>query len=274
MPLVRALPERPTAAEMFLAGVAADTLPLRSHTSLSTCRRRSAGYVLSMSAEELVARMEGLANRLTPGDLEHTLEQVTAAAVQLLPGVHYANITVRHQDGRLETVAPTDELLREVDAAQFELQEGPCYDAATDVPHVASPHLAADERFPRYGRIAVNAGIRAQAGIRLFDTPKPSARGALNLYSRDVGTFSDMDMIALLFSHQAAVALDYAYHVQNLQEALQSRQQIGMAVGIVMQRFDLNEQRAFGFLTRMSQNTNVKLREIAAQVIADRAPSE
>lgn len=221
-----------------------------------------------MTNDNLVATMERLSQRLSAGDLEHSLEQVTRAAVEILPGVHYANITVRHGD-RLETVAPTDEFLRDVDAKQFEFREGPCYDAATDAAYVASPNLVADERFPRYAQVALDAGIRAQAGIRLFDTPKPVARGALNLYSRDVGTFTDLDMVAALFSHQAAVALDYARHVQNLEDALATRQTIGMAVGIVMQRFDLNEQRAFGFLTRMSQTSNVKLREIAEQIIAD-----
>lgn len=227
-----------------------------------------------MENDNLVAMMERLSQRLSPGDLERTLEQITEAAVQVLPGVHYANITIRHEDGRLETVAPTDDLLLDVDAAQFQLQEGPCYDAATDSTYVASPHLAADERFPRYARVAVDAGIRAQAGIRLFDTPQPTARGALNLYSRDVGTFSDMDMVASLFSHQAAVALDYARHVQNLEQALATRREIGIAVGIVMERYDLNEQRAFGFLTRLSQTSNVKLRDVASRVIAEKDVSQ
>lgn len=227
-----------------------------------------------MNDLDLVATMERLSQRLSPGDLEQTLEQITGAAVQVLAGVHYANITIRHQDGRLETVAPTDDLLLDVDSAQFELQEGPCYDAATDETYVASPNLAADDRFPRYARVAVDAGIRAQAGIRLFDTPQPTARGALNLYSRAVGTFEDMDTVAALFSHQAAVALDYARHVQNLEQALQTRRQIGVAVGIVMERYDLNEQRAFGFLTRLSQTTNVKLRDVAAQVVAEKGVGE
>lgn len=222
-----------------------------------------------MTHDDLLATMQRFSEAISPGDLDHTLRQVTEAAVQVLPGVHYANITIRHEDGRLETVAPTDDLLLVVDAAQFELQEGPCYDAATDTPYVTSPHLAADERFPRYGRVATAAGIRAQAGIRLFETPRPAARGALNLYSRAVGTFADMDTVAALFSHQAALALDYARHVQNLEQAMHTRKLIGVAVGIVMERFDLDEQRAFGFLTRLSQTRNVKLRDVAAQLVEE-----
>lgn len=220
-----------------------------------------------MATPDLLQSMDALSRSLGPGDLEQTLKQITAAAVEVIPGVDYANITIRHQDGRLETVAPTDELLCEVDAIQFDLQEGPCYDAATEQPYVTAPNLLSDQRFPRYGPQAAAAGIHAQAGVRLFETPGGVARGALNLYSRNVGTFSDIHLVAPLFAHQAAVALSYAQQITDLQQALESRQQIGTAVGITMQRFGLDEQRAFSFLSRMSQNENVKLRDLAARLV-------
>jgi hypothetical protein len=122
-----------------------------------------------------------LARTLTPGDLDHTLSQITAAAVESLPDTDYASITILHKDGRLETAAPTDGFILGLDAAQCELREGPCYEDAADAVHVAAPDLAHDARFPRYAVSAVAAGIHAQAGIRLFDAPK--SRGALNLYA-------------------------------------------------------------------------------------------
>jgi len=222
-----------------------------------------------MSEDHVLDTLRRLAQNLKPGDLDHTLSQITNAAVEVLPGVHYASISVKHADGRLETAAPTDDMLLGIDAAQYELQEGPCYDAASDKTYVTSPHLAADERYPKYAALAVKAGIKAQAGIRLFDTPKPTAQGALNLYSREVGSFSDMSIVAQLFAHQSAVALDYARELENLQEAVKTRQEIGRAIGIVMERFKLNEERAFAFLARLSQTRNIKLREIAAEVVAD-----
>jgi hypothetical protein len=222
-----------------------------------------------MADDLVIDTLRRLAETLKPGDLDHTLERITAAAVEVLPGVHYASITVKHGDGSLSTAAPTDDLLLGVDAAQYDLQEGPCYEAASDHTYVTSPHLAADERFPRYAPLAVAAGIRAQAGIRLFDTPKQGAQGALNLYSRDVGSFSDMSVVAQLFAHQSAVALDYAREVANLQEAMRTRQDIGRAVGIVMERYGLNEERAFAFLARVSQTRNVKLRQVANELVAD-----
>ncbi|HEX2893428.1 MAG TPA: GAF and ANTAR domain-containing protein [Marmoricola sp.] len=219
-----------------------------------------------MTEDQALDVLRRLAGTLTPGDLDHTLAGITGAAVEVLPGVRYASITVLHPDGRLETAAPTDDLLLALDAAQYELREGPCYDAAVDSVHVMSPHLAADERFPRYAAVAVKAGVRAQAGIRLFDTPKPGAQGALNLYSRDVGSFSDFRLISELFAHQSAVALDYAREIDNLQEAVKTRQLIGRAVGIAMERYGLNEERAFAFLARVSQTRNVKLRVVAEEL--------
>ena len=207
-----------------------------------------------------------LMETLTPGDLDHTLSRITAAAVESLPDTDYASITILHADGRLETVAPTDELLRGVDAAQYDLREGPCYEAAEDSVHVVSPDLARDERFPRYAVSAVAAGLRAQAGIRLFDAPK--SRGALNLYAEKVGAFSDLGALGELFQHQAAMAIDYAREIQNLREAVRTRAMIGTAVGIVMERYHLTDERAFAFLTRLSQDGNVKLREIARRLIA------
>lgn len=203
---------------------------------------------------------------LTPGDLDHTLAQITHAAVDVLPQVEYASITVRHADDRLETVAPTNEVLRIIDRGQYEYREGPCYDAATDELHVVADDLATDSRFPHYGKVAVEAGIKSQAGVRLFDTGR--SIGALNLYATEVGAFSDFETLAALFSHQAAVAISYAHEITNLNEAIQTRKTIGQAVGILMERYELTDQRAFAFLTRLSQTRNVKLRLVAQEIVA------
>jgi hypothetical protein len=219
-----------------------------------------------MHEERMVETARRLSGTLTAGDLDHTLRQITTAAVAVLPEVRYASLTVRHADGSLETVAPTDDLLWRLDAAQYELQEGPCYEAAVDTAHVISPDLAIDERFPRYGRVAVDAGVRSQAGLRLFDTPK--SQGALNLYSPTVGAFDDLGSINELFAHQAAMAIAYAQEVHNLQEAMATRKLIGQAIGIVMERYGLTEERAFAFLTRLSQHRNVKLRLVAQEIVA------
>jgi hypothetical protein len=224
------------------------------------------GYGVGMGDERLADAARRLSKALTPGDLDYTLSRITEAAVEVLPQVRYASITIKHADSSLETVAPTDDLLLEVDAAQYELREGPCYEAAVDTVHVIAPNLAADHRFPRYAAVAVAAGIRAQAGLRLFDAPK--SQGALNLYAERVGAFEDLGSLGDLFTHQSAMAIAYAHEIHNLQEAIRTRGTIGKAVGIVMERYRLTDQRAFAFLTRLSQHRNVKLRLVAEDVVA------
>ncbi|WP_148573873.1 GAF and ANTAR domain-containing protein [Nocardioides caldifontis] len=219
-----------------------------------------------MDDHGILEALERLSSRLTPGDLDATLERVTAAAVELLPQVDYASISVKHAEGRLETVAPTDGLLLDVDAAQYRLQEGPCYEAAAESGHVVAPDLADDARFPRYARVALEHGIRSQVGVRLFDAPR--SQGALNLYSTQAGAFEDFSTVSRLFAHQAATAISYAHEITQLKEAIQTRGTIGQAVGILMERYALNDQRAFSLLTRLSQDRNVKLRTIADEVVA------
>lgn len=218
-----------------------------------------------MDQDPLVKSAEELAATLSPVDLDHTLGRITTAAVEVLPDVDYASITIRHADGTLETVAPTDPMLCAIDAQQYELREGPCYDAATDSVHVTSPDLEHDERFPRYARTAVEAGIRAQAGIRLFDAP--DSRGALNLYSTSVGAFGDLDRISALFAHQSGAVIRYAQEIHNLQQAVATRELVGRAVGIAMERYELTDQRAFALLTRLSQHHKVGLPVVAEAVV-------
>jgi hypothetical protein len=214
---------------------------------------------------EVTAVAGRLAGMLSPGDLEETLRAITAAAVEVLPDVDYASITVRHADGRLQTSAPTDAMLRGIDATQYELQEGPCYASVTDTVHLTSPQLAEDDRVPRYREVAVRAGIQAQAGIRLFESDR--SLGALNLYSRRVGAFEDLGFLGVLFTHQSAVALRYAQEVESLQDAIATRQLIGQAVGIAMERYEFSDEQAFAFLTRLSAYTSSSLRDVAQAIV-------
>lgn len=219
------------------------------------------------SGESVLDAMDRLRRTLSPGDLDHTLRQIVEAAVSVLPQVDRASITVRHDDGRLETAQPTDDALLRLDAAQYDLQEGPCYEAATDSVHVVAPDLANDARFPRYAPVALEQGVHAQAGLRLFDTPR--SQGALNLYSHQAGAFADLDDLGELFVHQAGTAIAYAQEVDDLRAALEARRTIGQAIGILMERYELTDERAFAFLARLSSHRNVKLRQVALEVVEE-----
>lgn len=228
-------------------------------------------YVDEMTddARTLLAQAVELSQRLGPGDLDETLDQITAAAVQLIPDGDFASITIRDRDDRLMTVSATDERLGPLDEKQYELREGPCYDAATDTGHVVSPDLENDSRFPRFGPVAAAAGIGSQAAFRLFE--RDGAQGALNVYSTKPGAFTEIADLAGLFQSQATVALAYAHEVTNLREAVETRTTIGQAMGILMERFTLTDERAFAFLTRLSQTRNIKLRLIAEELVTEAA---
>ena len=220
---------------------------------------------------EILFASQALLQRLAPGDLDATLASITRAAVEVLPQVQYASITMRHRDGTLDSYALTDDLLLDLDEQQYQLCEGPCYDATTDHRYALASNLGADERYPQYGPVAVRAGIRSQAGIRLFENARTA--GSLNLYSHQVGALDQIHTMTQLFSHQAAVALAYSLEVTTLKEAVKSRTRIGQAVGIVMERYKMPEHQAFAFLTRMSQTSNTKIRHIADQLI-DAVPAQ
>ncbi len=98
--------------------------------------------------------------------------------------------------------------------------------------------------------------------------PANSRRASLNLYSvRPVEMDDEMLEVARLFASSAGGALGLVQQVRQLEEAAESRRRIGQAVGIVMERYQLDEDRAFAFLVRLSQNMNLKLRAVAEQVV-------
>lgn len=126
--------------------------------------------------------------------------------------------------------------------------------------------LRHDGRWPRYAARAVERGVKAQMGLRLLLEEK--TLGALNLYSTLEDTIDpDVQYVAELFAAHAALALGRARQVEGLNTALQTRKVIGQALGIVMQRYQLDEDRAFQFMIRVSSQSNVKLRDIAQEIV-------
>ena len=182
-----------------------------------------------------------------------------------IPGVDFASISVRHEDETLQTIASTDPLAEQVDAVQYELQEGPCYAAVTADRLILASDVAASTDFPRYGPRAAELGVKSQAAIQLL---ADGERAGLNLYAlRPHALDSSTVQWAELFATQAAAVLEYAVQVEQLNEALHTRTDIATAVGIVMERYGINSTRAFECLVRISNHRNVKLRVLAHHVI-------
>lgn len=201
-----------------------------------------------------------------PMELEETLAVITRVAAETIPGIVEASISITTKEGRIETLAPTGPRVTRADHLQYELGEGPCLHAALEEPVVAVNDLANDPRWPDFGPKAAALGFGSQVAFQF--RAAPHVRGALNLYAQEPNSI-DQDSIHLgsMFAGQIAVAMGWARQDQTLTEALATRNIIGQAVGIVMERYKLDSDRAFSFLTRLSQTSNTKLNLIAAALV-------
>lgn len=199
--------------------------------------------------------------------VEDALDAIVRTAQTSVPGFDHVGISIVDRHGRVETKAATDSLVWELDRLQYDLGEGPCVSAMRETPCVAVPHARTDGRWPRYLPEAVRAGLRSQLAVRLF-LDSQGTMGGLNLYSTTRETLDpDAEWTADLFAAHAAIELGRAREIANLNEALHSRKLIGQAIGIVMERYQLDEDRAFAFLIRASSHGNVKLRDVAHDIV-------
>jgi GAF domain-containing protein len=201
-------------------------------------------------------------------DLETILARLADVAHQMIADVDMASISVTSRDG-ISTKAATDQAARDLDQLQYDFQEGPCLDALLDPDkaEVVVDDMSCERRWPRYAQAAAGRGYRSQMGIKIYREGRSA--GGLNLYSLRANAFGDETRAAAeIFAVHAAIAMDKVRTVTNLTDALGSRQTIGQAVGIVMRTYTVDEDAAFNYLTRVSQTTNTKLRDVAAQIVA------
>ncbi|MFF5030011.1 ANTAR domain-containing protein [Streptomyces collinus] len=214
-------------------------------------------------------QMATMARDLLAQDSVHaTLERITSSATELVEGCDAAGVLIL-RGKRVESLAPTHQLVVDSDSLQERLQEGPCFDAARTQAGERVFRIADFEapspRWPAYVPQGRKLGLGSMMGFLLFTEDEDL--GALNLYSHNAGAFSEVSETAgwLLASH-AAVAFSSARSHAQLEQAVSTRHMIGEAMGILMGSRHLTEDQAFDVLRRYSQEHNVKLREVARQV--------
>jgi hypothetical protein len=201
-------------------------------------------------------------------EVEDLLRAAVFSARDTVPGAEEAGISVVYRTGQFHTVAATAPTVYQVDDLQYRFNEGPSIDALRGRWPAASNQLAVDSRWPRYAPRASALGIASQVGLRLFD--EIGSVAALNLYSSLPNAFDAESVhLANLFAVQAAHVLGHTTSNDELSEALSTRKVIGHAVGIVMERYRLDEQRAFAFLIRSSQQRETRLEIIANEIVSD-----
>jgi hypothetical protein len=209
---------------------------------------------------------EALRDAVTRKTTVQALAAVIEMAVTSGP-TEAASITVR--TGRaVESVAYSNDLILKADQLQYELGEGPCLDAVwTDGVFVA-PDLIADGRWPRWAPAAAGLGVGSVLSVHLFTD---TALGALNLYSLHPRDYIPDELVtARVIGAHASVVLAYTRSEQNLWHAIDTRNVIGQAQGILMQQFNLTAEKAFQVLARYSQHHNLKLSVIAEQLTSTR----
>ena len=202
---------------------------------------------------------------LSQQTVQQTLDRIVAYAVDLVDGCERAGV-LAIESGSLRTLAATDDVATASDGIQLELGEGPCLDATLRDERVYRiADMSADARWPGYAPRAYQLGIGSAMGFLLYTRERNL--GALNLYSGKRGAFGEhAEHIGWLLASHAAVAFASARSDAQLQQAIVSRQEIGEALGIVMERQKVSEQEAFDLLRRQSQDRNVKLRDLARRL--------
>jgi transcriptional regulator with GAF, ATPase, and Fis domain len=223
---------------------------------------------------DLIESLTELAQTLTRNDsVRDTLQSILGLALRTVPHCHAASVTVLDDKNQPGTVVGTDDDTYELDRRQYELTDGPCLDAARRQVVNRWSLSEAEQRFPDFTEVAKDMGLRSylSAGLALAGR----RLGALNLSSRDDDGFSELDeeMVAL-FTVPAAAAIVVADRyadardlASQLEHALQSRAVIDQAIGVVMAESRCSPDEAFAKLSRASNNRNVKLRDLATEIV-------
>ena len=199
------------------------------------------------------------------GSVEETVERVLEFAVKALHAA-YAGVILVHDGTRVETVAATHPVVADLDRIQFDCGQGPDLELIRDRQGVLVPDVARESRWPQWAQRVAATGVRSMLGTRIQTAS--AVIGSLNVYDVEVDKFTweDVDVAHLLARH-AAVALDSARESETLWRAIDARNLIGQAQGILMERFSIDADQAFAVLRRYSQDHNLKLHLVAQRLI-------
>ncbi|WP_232666023.1 ANTAR domain-containing protein [Pseudonocardia sp. TRM90224] len=240
------------------------------------------GDELPTPAGSLAAQFVELADvLLTAPTVNEVLTKVMYAARAVVADAGEVSVTVRAPDGRFHTPVATALFAERLDVLQYDLDEGPCVEA-TRTPGLgltASADLRHSVEFPRWGPVAAELGVRSVLAVGLFPGGEPPRMGALNFYSPVPNGLdgADRDIALILAAHAStALATTTAFTASELESAqlrtaLDSRDVIGQAKGILMERRGISADEAFEVLRAASQNLNIKLTDVARTLAANRA---
>jgi GAF domain-containing protein len=201
-------------------------------------------------------------------DTERLLLEVTETAVRMLPRVAHggATLVINRRHRKVAPLAATGPVPRIIDSLQEKHQQGPCLESLWDQVTVRVDDYETETRWPEFAADLVEqTGVRSSLSIQLYTNE--SELGTLNLYSDETAAFtSEGEDTAIAIATHAAIALASARRGDQLQSALASRDVIAQAKGILMERFKVTSVAAFTMMTKLSQESNTPLYEVARKL--------
>jgi GAF domain-containing protein len=200
--------------------------------------------------------------------VEETVEAVVEFALQA-ERCAYAGLVLALRGGRAEIAAVTDPVVQEIFKLQIDTGIGPMLTALSGGT-IQVPDVASDTRWPGWAAKAAVLGLRSAMHVPLRAGAGPI--GVLSLLHTEPHAFdADDEAVAHILARHASVAVADAQQDESLAQAVDARKVVGQAMGILMERFDVNGDQAFEMLKRMSQSTNTKLQAVAQGLIDTRS---
>jgi hypothetical protein len=207
------------------------------------------------------------------GDLNEFLDDLVRLTVRQTPNAAACGLTLARSDGAV-TVSSTGPLAEQADERQYQLDDGPCLEAMRENVVVRVEDMVGERRWNGYPALAAQVGVRSSLSLPLVVDGR--SRGALNLYSTRPRAFGPADEAAAArWAGQAAGALGVALRIadgddkaEQLRGGLDTRTVIGQAIGLLMAQERCTAEQAFALLKYSSQRRNVKLRDVAAGIVA------
>jgi GAF domain-containing protein len=215
---------------------------------------------------------------LSEENLSTTLQRVVELSTRIVTDSEAGVLLM--ENGRPSSTAVSSDLVNELDDMQRQLGDGPCLTAIRGGDVVKAPDMTDEQRWPEFAKAALDRGVQSMTCFPLV--VRDSSLGALNFFSASKDAFQNERFeIGGMFAAQAAVSihnsqlyLNSVKLAEQLKEALESRAVIDQAKGILMEREGLDPDAAFGMLRSASQNLNLKLRDIAHQIVDQRSASD
>ncbi|MGB3185007.1 MAG: GAF and ANTAR domain-containing protein [Ornithinimicrobium sp.] len=234
--------------------------------------RSAAGPLIAPVQVPVAEQMANLAEALMKADgMVGTAQVVAEAACSLIPGTEDASVSLARRGVGIDTIAWHGALPEPADAAQVITGQGPCIEAAWERRLARLNDTQTDQQWPKFSAKAKDLGVGSMLSLQLSLPREPGDDriGAINCYARTPHAFGrDSESIGLFLAVHSAVGVGAAEREEQLRHALDSRDVIGQAKGMIMAHQGLSAEAAFAIMVRQARDTNTRMSDLATRLVA------